>query len=359
MRIFFSLRFSALFLHLFAYACLAGVLSASELPSFNFEDDFENHVPGPIAEKSGAWHVDGTGSAFIAADVEGGSSQALLLSNELGQLSSVTLLLESGFELVAWTDFEARLAPYASDEPPPKVPADVNICFYLSSDGDLHVYDGSAWRCFQTGFDATLPHRFTIRRDYLMRIWNIWVDGEPLETPNPALAFNSASTQNASTLFRILASEQQSVWLDDVEFRRTAPEDIVGIGRYSDWRDAIDWEPTDDPNPGGDPNANGWINLMEYFFNLPNPSGPAPTYAPHFRLGPGFDVVQFSFRRNLDAEDLEWRLMGSSDLEEWEPLVLEESAVQVSPIDPHTQEITISVPMESDAAFFAIDVVQP
>ena len=98
---------------------------------------------------------------------------------------------------------------------------------------------------------------------------------------------------------------------------------------------------------------------MEYGYNLADPVTGNVVYQPGFALSPESpDTVSFQFRRNVNAEDVEFTIEHSTslNLNDWAPVVYSSDQITVSAIDAETHLITVELPFTDETNFYRLSL---
>ncbi len=319
----------------------------------DFQDDFERG-PERLDFEPGLWSIQGALPGKIQPGLGTSGSRALEIDTPFTVGTSLTQFLEQTWRGASWTDFSAILDTYPEGESP-AISADAAVVFHLVDAGDeradVRIRDGSEWQTFALDLDSAISHRYTVRQDYISGTWKFWVDG----TPVSGTAFGFANPREAPGFFRIRQTASALSVLDDLTVTRAAPDGLTGVKDYSFWRQEVEtnhgWAGSDD-SATGDPNLNGLSNLEEYGFGFSNPVTGAHYYTPGLLVTKNgeTDVMEFTFRRSRDVEDLFFEPEISGTLGSWAPLRPDVGQVTITPL-AEIDLITITLPALEGAGF--------
>jgi len=338
---------------LWVAVCLSAPTAFAALEE-TFRDEFEDRGPGDFTLAPGAWTVTGDGMFELKDGIGFSATRGLEIATDSGQSAEVAYDHGVTHETALWTEMEAKLAPHAPDANPPAVPESASVAFHLTTTGDVKARDGNTWISLGLNLDTAQLHRYVFKQDYLAQTWTLWIDGN-LVTP-AALAF--ANPQQAPDKLRIVQDPGHTSVLDHVAIRRNAPSGLTGIQDFDAWSSGIAWNGAD-PTLSADPNANNLSNLLEYAFGFPNPVNGAHTYQTGLQFDEGNAMLEITYRRNRQAEDLVYLVQSSGDLNEWTNIWPAPNAVTISPIDATTDAVTVQVPANGDQLFLRIDLLKP
>jgi len=319
-----------------------------------FEDYFDDRGPGLLTATPAKWSVPGGGLAEIAEGSGTGGSQALRITTGSTEAAKILQYYISGYQPTVWTDFHGQLAPYPDDAAEPDVDPETLSAFHLVDTGAVKVLDGANWRTYPLGLDTGVPHRFTVRQDFVTRTWELWVDGQTLSNPAPQFDFNSATTRQTPYAFVIEQGPGQTSVIDAIRVWKSAQEGLAGVGYYTDWASGIAWDGSDS-SASGDPNRNALSNLLEYGFHLADPVEGTENYHPGFHLETA-NTMTYQYRRNRLAEDVEFTIERSTTLIEWSEVRLLPTQVTVTPLDAETDLITVALPRTEEAEFLRLQL---
>lgn len=352
--------FSPLVVVFIAVFSLCSIAQAQLNPGAGFFDFFERAtgllLDNQPSEYPNAWIVDGAMTAQIISGVGAGSSNGLRLETEVGNSGKLLLDRDGFWQGINWVDLSARLAPKALE--PTNIDSSACSVFYLTAGGGLRLLDGNEWVDFETGLDVNAMHRYTVRQDFSNQSWKLWLNGSLL-TPQPLAFANSNQTSPGLCL----ESEGDAISeLDNIRLLQTAPEGLSDLADFNTWSATINWQ-GNDSSVTGDPNQNGVPNLLEYAIGTADPvAGPSPGLSPGINQLPVSDNnrVTFSFIRRSNADDVALVPYISYDLINWQAVLVEPSAVAVSPLPTSSVSdvvtISVTVPQNTDRAFLRLSV---
>lgn len=332
---------------------------ARDRAGLDFLEDFERG-PERLDFEPGLWSIGGVVPGEIQEGLGTEGSRGLKIETPITRPTSLTHWVDDAWQSSVWTDFTASLDPYPKGETP-AISSDAAVIFHLVQTGpetaDVRVRDGSNWLTLELGLDLNVAHRYSIRQDYVAGTWKLWVD----DAPASASAFGFANAREVPGFFRIRQSPGTLSILDDLRFSRAMPEGLQGVGDYGSWRDTIQaagkWVGADDA-AGADPNLNGLTNLEEYGFGFDDPVAGSHIYNPtmHVIDDEGTELLQFSFLRRHDAEDLSFEPQICQHLGSWEP-VREVREITITP-QSAADLITLTIPAPPGAAYVRLRLGQ-
>jgi len=130
-----------------------------------------------------------------------------------------------------------------------------------------------------------------------------------------------------------------------------------GGSTFGDWANSIDWQGAA-PIPDGNLDLDPWTNLQEYAFDLDPLSPDIPFPALDFTVISGESYLQWQYRWNQSATDLQRSFQGSNDLTEFATIGIDgtnatDQVVTTNPDGDGSAEIRqLSVKTAGENAFF-------
>jgi hypothetical protein len=304
-------------------------------------EDFESYSPGLLTDSPTTWQFSGQGTAGVIAGSGVGGSQELSLVTGTQDNAELQQAFQSGFEPVIWIDFIAEMAPFADDADYPALGSESTVALQLTESGGVRVIDGATWQTLDLELSLDTPHRFTLRKDYMNRTWQLWVDGER-GTASP-LAFYSLSTREVPGVLRIEQQGQNESRFDNISVSTAAPAGLDDVGSWGTWHGSISW--SGDSSPSGNPNRSNLVNLQEYAFGFHDPEGSPHFYQPGLTRQEEEPWLVLTYRKNRQAEDVRYIVQTSCALDDWETVEIEPGNLDVEDLGGGVDEITVKIPV--------------
>jgi hypothetical protein len=223
-----------------------------------FSDDFESEGAGSINGQNN-WTASPASNALVQTQVVYQGSQALQLTSDNGQLTSVRHLYAAPTSDVVWCDLYMQVLP--SMQPTGQVTD--SAALYFNETGNLVVYDSISGKWLTLPASATTGSwaRITVKLDYSAQQWDVCLNG--------VLVADHLGFGALTIGFSAVNVDAQSAYLDNLSLTFEPPSDVFVDETILDWW-AHYYFGTLSFDPNADPDGDGLTNFEE-FLNGTNP----------------------------------------------------------------------------------------